>query len=311
MEVQGLKETEVVEETEEVEEEEVGNSINMNKFSKEERLKMREENSGSKHRLVDSEGRKLFTSFNMKDVLKLEEKKRKLAEEVEIHDGEFYKEDNIKKLNLEKLEEMWESDDSEERDLGRFSNIAGGVVEVDSEGAGEPSRRKKRSSEELFNNLKGRFVNDLEWIPESSVLSNFMKKHKREIWCVKGLVLLRDVGLCRVCGDRVRGQTWKVVKVDKDRAWEESNCLLVCGQCAQCMISREFFGTMLEKVRQLRLFILNRRQKGTGGVKELSQYGYSVLVVLRSLKKGNSVEGVRANKNTLKGLKNMPKRSLK
>ena len=166
----------------------------------------------------------------------------------------------------------------------------------------------KRTKVEYADNLRGRFIKALEWVPERCVVSSVFSKVRRQLWCVKGLVLLRDVGICRICGEKVRGNTWKIGKVFSEEAWDERNCFLMCGQCALCRGSKEFGLTdKVEKMQRIKLFVLKRRRKGVQGVKELSTYGLSVLY---SLQQGGSGEIRRwlsmKSVNSLVGIKNLP-----
>lgn len=134
---------------------------------------------------------------------------------------------------------------------------------------------------EYTNELKDRFMGDINWIPKVSPLSTICSKHKRELWCVKGMILIRDKGICRICGDRVRGNTWMVQKLDKEGPWAEDNCYLICGQCAICRSGREYLGSKQERMKKIKLFILKRRYKGYGGSKELNSRARSVLFRLK------------------------------
>ena len=159
---------------------------------------------------------------------------------------------------------------------------------------------------EVSRDLIGRFVVDLSWVPCRSTVDNVFSKELRYLWCVKSLVILRDKGVCRVCGDKVRGNTWKVLKLVEEDGWKTTNCFLVCSQCALCRGSKFFDGEGVVKMKALKRFILRRRRSGYGGSKKLSMYGMSVLKALSEEKE--VIGGVRVSRKVVEKLVNMPRR---
>jgi hypothetical protein len=102
-----------------------------------------------------------------------------------------------------------------------------------------------------------------------------------KLWVVKALVLLRDDGLCRVCGERVKGQTWKVLREDKEVRMKESNCFLVCKDCALCHLTKDVGGrNRLERFKNMKLMVLKRRMKGVRDCGELKEFGMTSMVLL-------------------------------
>jgi hypothetical protein len=144
------------------------------------------------------------------------------------------------------------------------------------EGLTKESARVKSYKEDAENFARG-YVN---WLPKRGTLSDMFFKHQRKLWCVKGVVLLRDEGRCRVCGEGVRGNTWTIAKLNNDSAYEEGNCFLLCGNCNKVWNRKFFSGSLLQRMQKIKLFILKRRHKGVGGSKKLNGEGYERMVEL-------------------------------
>jgi hypothetical protein len=184
---------------------------------------------------------------------------------------------------------------------------SGGLEKILSQVGKSKERKKRRSSEEVSRDLIGRFVVDLNWVPCRSTVDNVFSKELKHLWCVKSLVMLREKGVCRICGDRVRGNTWKVVKLMEEERWSTDNCYLVCSQCAMCKGSRYFEGSGVGKMKEVKTFVLKRRRKGYGGSGRLSMYGRSVLKALLEEKEVR-VGRVHEGSGIVKQLVNMPRR---
>jgi len=199
-------------------------------------------------------------------------RKEELEKDIEDGPGEEF---------LRRAEENWLKDSE-----GVEEEYVGGGESSNFNNLVELNPKQRRDSEELVKNLLGGFRQELDWVPCKTVLSDLVKKgSSKKLWIVKGLVLIRDDGLCRVCGERVRGQTWKVVKEDKEGRWEEENCFLLCKNCSLCHIYKEFAGSSrVEKFQKMKLFILKRRRKGVRDCDSLGDYG---LKVLRALSHGS------------------------
>ena len=98
---------------------------------------------------------------------------------------------------------------------------------------------------------------------------------QKPAWAVRGLVLLRDGGLCRMCG----GRTGKDVEVrglippSCGGVFCEPMCVTVCGQCVICWEKyKNFFqeGDMLYGFKKLQRLVLRRRANGYHGCKTLT-----------------------------------------
>jgi len=141
----------------------------------------------------------------------------------------------------------------------------------------------KRSSEEVVSTFKSRFDKNFEWVPHESLFALNLPEHRRSrVWIIKGLVLIRDDGRCRICGERVRGNTWKVLLESKELGWSEDNCFLVCGDCALCHMYKESGQTdRLKRFKGMKVFVLNRRLKRVGRCGKLREAGMTALVLLQ------------------------------
>jgi len=267
----------------EVEEEEVEvvKVIDIDKMSLEDRLKERER---GKERNKDS--------VLVKELLNRED----VEEEDEGEESEHTS------IDLRSLEKKW-LEDSEGLEPERGSVCVGnGILGMGGE-EHEEEERVRRSAEEVVSNLVGGFKKNLEWVPKESFLSRGLRKNRLgDLWVVKGLVLIRDDGLCRLCGERVRGNTWKVQKWDKELRWQEDNCFLVCKNCSLCITGKEFGGhDDVERFQKMREFVLSRRRKGVRGSQPLGDFGLKVLSALRT-KLGGKKE-VRKSRQTLEDLR--------
>ena len=98
-------------------------------------------------------------------------------------------------------------------------------------------------------------------------------------WAVVACVLLRDQGLCRLCGDKVytkRRVSYEVVQLVHWRnggQFSEPNCVLICGECAKVWNPDKsfFLGAQFEEeFRQLCFYIAKRRGQHVKGAKGLS-----------------------------------------
>jgi hypothetical protein len=143
----------------------------------------------------------------------------------------------------------------------------------------KPKVESKRGNVDNFNTKQER---SMKWLPKESLISyNIAKERRARWWIVKALVLIRDDGRCRVCGELVKGQTWKVLKEDKELGMEESNCFLVCKDCALCHMYKEMSGSgRLERFKNMKLFVLKRRMKGVKKCGKLLEFGMTSLVLL-------------------------------
>jgi len=206
------------------------------------------------------------------DPAAIEKKLGKEAAEKVIHGEEV---DEFEKAMRESDEEFLMSEKKKSGECG---------VEVDyaQERQDEEGRKKEYyQSPEFVAELKDRLTGDLNWVPKESVLTTICSKHNRELWCVKGMVLIRDKGVCRVCGDRVRGNTWVLQKVEKAGPWSEDNSFLMCGQCAKCRYIREMLGSKVERMKKIKLYTLNRRYKGYRATSKLSDKAREVMLKLK------------------------------
>ena len=234
-----------------------------------------------------------------------------LEVEVDFTKGDFIKGESLLELDKEPSFDSYE-EFVEFREKNQHLYLNGRFVgskrcKEDVGEVGEVRKKgKRRSSEEVSRDLIGRFVVDLSWVPCRSTVDRVFSKELNQLWCVKSLVVLRDKGVCRICGDRVRGNTWKVVKlIDEDR-WGTENCYLMCSQCAMCKGSKYFEGSGVKKMKSVKRFVLKRRRKGYGGCKRLSMYGLSVLKAL--LEEESKLGRIYAGSVLPEQLVNMPKR---
>lgn len=141
--------------------------------------------------------------------------------------------------------------------------------------------RNKRSG--LFGSKPIEFAGDSE-AAKMTFKSTTLRKPR---WAVFGCVLLRDQGICQVCGERLRRE-FKVVQIippSSGKGFTEDNCISVCEECVICWkpaYKINIYNEGSNKYGKLkhRLSILTRRLKGYHGCRTLSETG---LVVRRSL----------------------------
>ena len=99
-------------------------------------------------------------------------------------------------------------------------------------------------------------------------------------WAVIGCVLLRDAGVCQICGDRVSSE-FQVVQMTPTKlgGWfSEPNCLTLCGECNKCWRSSYTpkylkHGMNALGVVKQKLSVLNRRINMFHGCKQLNPVG--------------------------------------
>lgn len=165
--------------------------------------------------------------------------------------------------------------------------------------------RVRRNIQDIGQEVHRDFIQELGWVPCTSKIGREVpKKHRRKKWCSSALILLRDEGMCRLCGEGVRGNTWSIKKLDRELGWEEENCYLMCSQCGLVFVNREFAGSAKEQMQQIRLMVLNKRRKGAKGSKPLSEFAFYVLKKLR----GAEDIRVNVNRSVTDALKSMPRR---
>jgi hypothetical protein len=152
------------------------------------------------------------------------------------------------------------------------------------------SSGREKSKPEIVSSFKTRFDKNWDWVPHKSLFSeNISKSRRSKVWIVKGLLLIRDDGRCRVCGERVRGNTWKVLKEDKRKGWSEDNCYVVCKECGLCHVNKLYGGVdRLGRFKAMKLFVLKRRNRGVKECGSLGEFGGSVLMALRREEYGAS-----------------------
>ena len=93
-------------------------------------------------------------------------------------------------------------------------------------------------------------------------------------WGVVACVILRDQGVCVVCGERLRQSTEVRMVEPKCRGgeFEESNCITVCKHCAECWFPHRTFNAGLgiaSTLQTLSVAIMQRRQAEFRGCKRL------------------------------------------
>ncbi|MCP4565945.1 MAG: hypothetical protein GY841_00020 [FCB group bacterium] len=142
--------------------------------------------------------------------------------------------------------------------------------------------KSTQEKDKIKNDFKTLFESNYKWVPKESLLSyNISEDRRYRIWVVKSLVMIRDDGRCRICGERVRGNTWKVVKEVKRIRTEESNCFLICKDCGLCHSFKEFSeNNRVRKFQRMKLMVLKRRLKGVKNCGKLKETGLITLVKL-------------------------------
>ena len=95
-------------------------------------------------------------------------------------------------------------------------------------------------------------------------------------WATIALVILRDGGLCRLCGDRVGRQPIVecIVPPADGGGFSEPMCLTLCRHCAECWDRyKNFFHEQdfMLGFKRLQRFVLGRRLKNHHGVKGLNR----------------------------------------
>ena len=143
--------------------------------------------------------------------------------------------------------------------------------------------RVHKPTQRVREDFKSRFDKNYEWLPHYSLYAQNLSRARRgKTWVVKALILIRDDGRCRICGERVRGNTWKMLKEDKRGGVEENNCFLACKECGMCHEYRQTVGhDRLGLFKAMKLFVLKRRNKGVKGCKPLNEEGGTTLAMLR------------------------------
>lgn len=100
-------------------------------------------------------------------------------------------------------------------------------------------------------------------------------------WAVRALVLLRDQGKCRVCGDEYhgRGEVVRLKPKIVGGIYAEENCVSVCPNCKFVWSSnKNFYVSIFPQIDMLEQFvwILKRRALGKKDVVPLNQDGLDV-----------------------------------
>jgi len=145
---------------------------------------------------------------------------------------------------------------------------------------------RTRKKDKLRNDRSGLFGSTpIEFAVDSEVAKLVFTSRSlgKTRWGVTGCVLLRDQGVCQVCGDSVVGE-FKVVQIIPNSSgygFTEPNCITVCEQCSTCWKlaydvsfydeGRNEYGRVKHK-----LSILTRRLKGYHGCKTLNDIGLAV-----------------------------------
>jgi hypothetical protein len=104
------------------------------------------------------------------------------------------------------------------------------------------------------------------------------KSTRKPRWAVRALVLLRDQGQCRVCGEEYGGRG-VVVKLQPSVVggiYAETNCVGICPNCEKVWShNKNFYTTIYPQVDMLKqfLWVLKRRALGKKDVIPLGQVG--------------------------------------
>ena len=105
------------------------------------------------------------------------------------------------------------------------------------------------------------------------------RDRSKPAWAVRALVLLRDQGVCQVCGDEY-GRHGEVVRrkpLSADGQYDEATCVSLCVECMKVWVeNRNFYNTELEEFDRCKqyLCVLKKRRSGSkSDVKCLSSVG--------------------------------------
>lgn len=136
---------------------------------------------------------------------------------------------------------------------------------------------------------------------------------KKPRWAVTGCVLLRDQGICQICGDYV-GYKFEVVQVTPNKVggcFNEPNCLTLCGECSTCWrtsYTPKFLkGGMTELgIVKQKLSVLRRRTEEFHGCKTLGPRGVLIRRVLMLKQEDMESDLTVEGRKTLGRVLNMP-----
>jgi len=156
--------------------------------------------------------------------------------------------------------------------------------------------RKKDKKVSLMSQLFG-FVGFGEYAVDKETARRLFETRlqQKPVWAVMALVVLRDSGMCRVCGEAVstkaRMKKWQVRQLVLSRdggKYSEGNCILVCEECDKVWNpNKEFFlgGSMQSEFRKLCFYVIRRRQEGRNGALPLSAKSEQHYIAMRSEEK--------------------------
>jgi len=121
-------------------------------------------------------------------------------------------------------------------------------------------------------------------------------------WAVDGCVVLRDQGMCVVCGEKLStGYEVKMVVPSKlGGQYEEGNCVCVCKECAKCWFPQRLWDRGLGKqdmLQALSVAVMNRRAKEYKGCKWLTE---KARVRLKELEKEVGYREAQVHETALK-----------
>ena len=104
------------------------------------------------------------------------------------------------------------------------------------------------------------------------------KTPKKPRWAVRALVLLRDQGVCKVCGEEYggRGIVVKMKPSISGGAYVEGNCMSICTHCEKVWSrNKNFYLTAYPEIDKLTqvMWVLKRRAVGKKDVMPLGEVG--------------------------------------
>lgn len=121
----------------------------------------------------------------------------------------------------------------------------------------------------------GRTLVDRYACEYQTALKVFMHKGDKPKWAVSGCVMLRDQGVCVVCGEKLsKTEIKQILPQELGGRWEEKNCVCVCKACAECWYPHRLFDRGLgrqDMLQALSVAIMERRAREYRGCKGLTE----------------------------------------
>lgn len=135
-------------------------------------------------------------------------------------------------------------------------------------------RRKDKKTLSRFG-FFGRTLVDRYACEYQTALRVFMHKGDKPKWAVSGCVMLRDQGVCVVCGEKLaKTEIKQILPQELGGKWEEKNCVCVCKACADCWYPHRLFDRGLgrqDMLQALSVAIMERRTREYRGCKGLTE----------------------------------------